>query len=324
MANGKSRGIRSAQLGLLANAGLAVVKILAGVVGNSYALVADGIESTADLLSSTVVWSGLRIAEREPDPEYPFGYGKAETLATAMVALMLIAAAIAITIEAVREIITPHHSPAPWTLAVLVVVVIVKEVLFRRIRRVGREVGSEAVHADAWHHRSDAITSVAAFVGISVAVLGGPGWEAADDWAALLAAGIIAWNGQLVLRPALAGLMDQSAGPELRATVHAVATSVDRVRAVEKVIVRRVGADYFADLHVQADPDLSLRDAHELSHNVKDAIMARLQNVRDVLIHMEPYEGEARGAGHDQQVRRPTMPNASASAGSRNTSTRSQ
>jgi cation diffusion facilitator family transporter len=322
MGDGKSRGIRSAQLGLLANAGLAVVKILAGVVGSSYALVADGIESTADLLSSTVVWSGLRIAEREPDPEYPFGYGKAETLATAMVSLMLIAAAIAITIEAVREIITPDRPPAAWTLAVLVLVMIVKELLFRRIRHVGQELGSEAVHADAWHHRSDAITSLAAFAGISVAVLGGPAWEAADEWAAVFAAGIIAWNGQRLLRPALASLMDQSAGPELRARVHEIATGIRRVRAVEKVIVRRVGADYFADLHVQADPELSLREAHELSHDVKDAIMARLQNVRDVLIHMEPFEGEARGAGHEQQVRRPTAPNASASAGSRNTSTR--
>ena len=284
-----SRGIRITQLGLLVNAGLAVTKILAGVVGNSYALIADGIESTADILSSTVILGGLRIARRDADPEYPFGYGKAETLAAATVALMLIGAAIAIAIEAVREIVTPHHIPAPWTLVVLVLVVLIKEVLFRKVRAVGSEVGSEAVHADAWHHRSDAITSLAAFVGISIAVMGGPGWESADDWAALFAAGVIAWNGQRVLRPAIAGLMDRSE-PGMKERIHEIAASVADVRAVEKVIVRRAGMDYFADLHVQADPTLSLHAAHIISGKVKSAIRAALPNVRGVLVHMEPFE----------------------------------
>ena len=289
-----SKGIRTAQLGLLVNAVLAIIKILAGVIGNSYALIADGIESTADLLSSTVVWSGLQIARRDANTEYPFGYGKAETLAAATVALMLIGAAIAISIEAIREIMTPHHSPAPWTLAVLVIVVFVKEVLFRKVRAVGAEVGSDAVHADAWHHRSDAITSVAAFVGISVALIGGEGWEEADDWAALVAAVVIAWNGQSILRPAIAGLMDRSAEPEIRARVHEIASAVAHVRAVEKVIVRRAGVDYFADLHVHADPMMSLRDAHIVSGKVKSAIRAALPNVRGVLVHMEPYEASGR------------------------------
>ena len=285
-----SRGIRTAQVGFLVNAVLAVIKVLAGVIGNSYALIADGIESTADLLSSTIVWSGLRIARRDATAEYPFGYGKAETLATAMVALMLIGAAIAISIEAIREILTPHHAPAPWTLAVLVIVVIVKELLFRKVHAVSAQVGSEVVLADAWHHRSDAITSLAAFVGISIALLGGEGWEEADDWAALLAAAVIAWNGQNILRPAIAGLMDRSAEPSIRSQVYEIACSVTHVRAVEKVIVRRAGTHYFADLHVQADPAMSLHDAHAVGHHVKAVIMERLPNVRDVLVHMEPYE----------------------------------
>jgi cation diffusion facilitator family transporter len=285
-----SRGIRSAQAGLLVNACLAVIKIITGVLGNSYALVADGIESTADIISSTIVWRGLRIAARDPDSDYPFGYGKAETLAAATVALMLIGAAIAISIEAVREIVTPHHTPAPFTLAVLVVVVLVKEVLFRKVYAVGTEVGSDAVRADAWHHRSDAITSGAAFIGISVAIGGGEGWESADDWAALVAAAVIAWNGKRLLRPAVAGLMDRSAEPEIRARILDIASAVDDVRAVEKVIVRRAGTDYFADLHVHADPAMSLRDAHVVSGKVKSAIRTRLPNVRGVLVHMEPSE----------------------------------
>ena len=290
----QSRGIRTAQAGLLVNAVLAVIKVLAGVIGNSYALIADGIESTADIFSSTIVWSGLRIARRDANTEYPFGYGKAETLAAATVALMLIAAAIAISIEATREILTPHHAPAPWTLAVLVIVVAVKEVMFRRVHAVSAEVGSEAVRADAWHHRSDAITSLAAFVGISIALVGGEGWEEADDWAALFAAAVIAWNGQGILRPAIAGLMDRSAEPAIRERVYKIACSVAHVRAVEKVIVRRAGVDYFADLHVHADPTMSLREAHVVSGKVKSAIRTALPNVRGVLVHMEPFEeGEA-------------------------------
>ncbi len=286
----QNRGIRSAQAGLLVNAFLAIVKILAGVAGNSYALIADGIESTADIVSSTIVWGGLRIAARDPDSEYPFGYGKAETLAAATVSLMLLGAAIAIAIAAVREIVTPHHAPAPFTLVVLVLVVLVKELLFRKVYAVGAEVGSDAVRADAWHHRSDAITSLAAFIGISVAIGGGEGWESADDWAALVAAAVIAWNGTRLLRPAIAGLMDRSAEPEIRARIRDIASAVDDVRAVEKVIVRRAGPAYFADLHVHADPSMSLRDAHIVSGKVKSAIKSQLPNVRGVLVHMEPSE----------------------------------
>jgi cation diffusion facilitator family transporter len=290
MAIDQGRGIKTAQTGLLVNAVLAVSKVVSGVIGNSYALIADGIESTADLLSSTIVWSGLQIASRDPDADYPFGYGKAESLAAATVSLMLIGAAIAISILAIREIVTPHHAPAPFTLVVLVVVVLVKEILYRRVQAVGHEVDSDALRADAWHHRSDAITSLAAFIGISIAIVGGEGWEPADDWAALVAASVILWNGQRLLRPAIAGLMDRSASPSMLSRVHDIAASVPHVRAVEKVIVRRAGTNYFADLHVEADPDMPLREAHAVSHAVKAAIMDQLPNVRNVLVHMEPHE----------------------------------
>lgn len=292
------RGVRSAQLGLVANAGLALIKVVAGVVGHSYALIADGIESSADILSSTIVWGGLRIAGREADRDYPFGYGKAESVAAATVSLMLLAAAAGIAVQAVREIVTPHHAPAPFTLAVLVGVVAVKELLFRRVHAVGASVGSDAVQADAWHHRSDAITSAAAFVGISVALIGGPGWESADDWAALVAATVIAWNGQRLLRGTVATLMDRAPGPETVRQIEQVASAVPDVRAIEKTIVRRAGMSYFVDLHVQADPGLPLRDAHVLGGKVKRAIMERIPAVRGVLVHMEPYEA-ARSPGGD-------------------------
>ncbi len=284
------RGVRSAQIGMLVNAALAAVKLVAGVLGNAYALVADAVESSADIFSSLVVWRGLRIASRDATEEYPFGYGKAEPLAAAVVALMLLGAAAGIAVEAIREIRTPHHSPAPFTLVVLILVVVVKETLFRRVLSVGDEVGSTAVKADAWHHRSDALTSIAAFIGISVALIGGPGWEMADDWAALFAAGIIVFNGVNLLRPAIDDIMDKSPGTELEELISRAALGTATVQAIEKLRIRRVGLGYQVDLHVQADPAMSLHEAHILSGRVKTAIRAAVPKVQGVLIHMEPHE----------------------------------
>jgi cation diffusion facilitator family transporter len=282
--------MRLAKYGIGINAVLALIKLFTGVVGHSYALIADGIESTADIFSSLVVWSGLRISTRSADEHYPFGYGKAEALAGAIVSLMLLAAALAIAVESVREIITPHHAPAPFTLAVLVVVMIIKEMLFRRVAAAGQEAGSTALRADAWHHRADVITSGCAFIGISVALIGGPGWEMADDWAALVAASIITYNGVGLLRPAVADLMDASPAGDLPNRIASAATGVADVRAIEKLKIRKAGVEYFVDLHVQADPTLSLQDAHILSGKVKGAIRAAVPAVSGVLIHMEPFE----------------------------------
>jgi cation diffusion facilitator family transporter len=287
------RGIRSAQLGMVVNAVLAITKLVAGIVGNTYALVADAVESTTDIFSSLVVWGGLRVASRDANAQYPYGYGRAEALASVIVALTLLAAALGISIEAVREIRTPHHTPAPWTLVVLVVVMVVKWTLSRRVRSVGADIGSSAVTADAWHHMADAITSAAAFVGISIAVVGGPGWESADDWAALFASFIIAFNGVAMLRPSIADLMDRTPGADITEQVRHAAETVAGVRAVEKLALRKTGLTYRADLHVQTDPMMPLRDAHVLSGKVKSAIRTAVPRVDSVLVHMEPYEAVA-------------------------------
>jgi cation diffusion facilitator family transporter len=288
------RGIRSAQVGVVTNAVLAIVKVVTGIVGHSQALIADGIESSADVCSSLVVWSGLRISARSADEDYPFGYGKAEALAALVVGLLLFIAAMAIAVESVHQIVTPHLTPRPFTLVVLVAVVLIKEVLFRRVVRIGADVGSTAVQADAWHHRSDAITSAAAFIGISVALIGGPGWEAADDWAALLASGIIVYNAFGVLRPATHDLMDRAPGEEMVSRVAAAATAVPGVSAIEKLKVRKAGLGYYVDLHVQADPAMPLHAAHVLSGMVKSAIRQAVPEVAGALIHMEPYESGER------------------------------
>lgn len=290
METGNHRGIRSAQIAILVNTVLAVIKLVAGLVGHAYVLVADAIESTADIISSTVVWGGLWVASRDPDEAYPFGYGKAEPLAAAVVSLMLIGAAIGIAAKAIAEIRTPHHAPAPWTLLVLVSVIVVKWTLSRRVKAVGVDIGSTAVKADAWHHMSDAVTSAAAFIGISIAVWGGPGWESADDWAALVASGVIGFNGVSMLRPALDDLMDRTPGPDVLNPVQTAAAQVPGVLATEKLAVRRSGTGYRVTIHVQANPRMSLHEAHILSGMVKGAIRTAVPRVQSVLVHMEPFE----------------------------------
>jgi cation diffusion facilitator family transporter len=289
------RAIRAAQLGLLVNAGLAGVKLTAGILGHSYALVADAMESTADVLASLLVWGGLEIAAQPADENHPYGHGKAESLAAAAVAVMLLAAAVAIAIEAVREIRTPHTVPAPWTLVVLVAVVAVKGVLARRVAALGAGLDSRAVSADASHHLSDAITSAAAFVGIGIAVVGSrvtgrESWAAADDWAALVAAGVIAYNAVELLRPAMHDLMDRMPGDDVVEPVRRAAESVAGVLAVEKLIVRRAGTHFLVDIHVQADPATRLDVAHVLGGIVKSAIREAVPRVSSVLVHMEPYD----------------------------------
>lgn len=281
---------RAAQLGMVINIGLTVVKLASGLIGHSYALVADAAESAFDLFGSLAVWTGIRIADRDATEEYPFGFGKAEALAGATVSMLLLIASVGIAIASVHEIRTPHHAPAVWTLAVLAVVIVIKALLTRRVQRLARSAGSMALAADAKHHRSDALTSIAAFVGISVAIIGGAGWESADDWAALVAAGIIAWNGVALMRTAVAELMDRVAAPEVVTAIRSAATSVDDVRAVEKLAVRRAGRGYWVDIHVQADSKMSLDAAHVVSGKVKGAIRAATPQVMGVLVHMEPHE----------------------------------
>jgi cation diffusion facilitator family transporter len=271
-------------------------KLIAGVVGNTYALIADAIESTADVFTSAIVYRGLQVSSRAPSEEYPFGYGKAESLAAAVVALTLLGAAAGIAVQAVREIRTPHLAPAPWTLLVLVSVMTVKVLLSRRVRLVGVEIGSTAVRAEGWHHLSDAITSGAAFFGIGISVLAArqwpdTRWESADDWAALLASLVIAYNGAGILRSASRDLMDRAPGLDVVQAIRNAAESVPGVLATEKVAVRKAGLVLRVTLHVQASPAMSLHDAHVLSGMVKGAIRRVEPRVDSVLVHMEPFEG---------------------------------
>jgi cation diffusion facilitator family transporter len=283
------RSVRATVLGLATNAVLACVKLAAGVLGNSYALIADATESFADIASSIIVWRGVVIAERPPDAEHPYGHGKAETLAAASVSVLLLGAAVLIFMQSIKEIVTPHHAPAAYTLYVLLGVVFVKETLFRFVDRVSTEIESRALKADAWHHRSDAITSAAAALGISIALVGGDAYKSADDVAAVFAAGIIAFNGWRMLKPTVGELMDAAPADDIVERATAVSLDVRGVCGVEKCLARKMGYNYLLDMHIEVDGSLSVADAHRIAHEVKDAIQSRLPRVSDVTIHIEPF-----------------------------------
>jgi len=276
---------------------LAATKIVAGVFGGSYALIADGIESAADIVSSLIVWSGLRFAVLPADAKHPYGHGKAEPIATAIVSMLLLGAAVMIAVQSLHEILNPHEPPKKFTLVVLVAVVIVKEFMFRLSWRTGSALDSAALKADAWHHRSDALTSAAAFVGISIAVLGGKGFETADDWAALVACGIIAWNGVRLLRGALDEMMDAAVSPGVVAAVRELAGDVEGVVEIEKCRVRKSGLHLAVDIHVVVDGDLTVRHGHAIAHQVEARLLTSEHRVNDVVVHIEPAGEERRPFG---------------------------
>jgi cation diffusion facilitator family transporter len=281
-------GIKTTIVGIIVSIILAALKAIAGVLGNSYALIADAIESTSDVFTSIIVLTGLKIAKRPADKTHPYGHGKAEPFAGIIVSSALFIAAIIIIFQSIHEIITPHHSPAPFTLIVLIAVVIIKEMLFRFIIKAGNSLDSVAVKNDAWHHRSDAITSGAVFVGITIALIGGPGYEQADDYAALCASLIIIFNALRLFKPALYEIMDTAPSPEIINKVIETSLSVDGVIAIDKCFARKMGVQYYVDMHVIVDGNITVYTGHEISHSVKNKLINSFPNISDVLIHIEP------------------------------------
>jgi cation diffusion facilitator family transporter len=282
--------MRTTLLGILLNTVLALAKGVAGFLGHSFALMADALESLSDIVSSFVVYFGLRLSLKPPDADHPYGHGKFEPIAATVVSMSLTGAALTIAVVSVREILTPHQSPAPYTLIVLAGAAIIKEWLFHYVNEVGQSIESTAVRADAWHHRSDAITSSLAFVGISIGLIGGKGYETADDWAALGAACILLYNAYHQVRPALAELTDAAPPGDIDSAVRRVASAVPGVAALEKCFVRKMGFDLYVDLHVVVDGDLPVREGHRIAHRVKDAILASDSRIAEVLVHIEPLE----------------------------------
>lgn len=284
----EQKGIKTAYFSVIGNALLAIIKGLAGFFGNSFALIADAIESTTDIFSSTLVLLGLKYAKRPPDKKHPYGHGKIEPLITFLVVGFLISSALVIAHESIENIRTPHKAPEAWTLIILGLIIIWKEISYRIVLKKGREIQSSSLRADAWHHRSDAITSVTAFVGITIAVIFGEGYETADDWAALAASGFILYNSYKIFRPALGEVMDENHHDGLIDEVRKISLTVDGIVATEKCYVRKAGTRYHIDLHAVVDGNISVTKGHELSHLLKDTLRSNLPNLGQVLIHIEP------------------------------------
>ncbi|WP_299251405.1 cation diffusion facilitator family transporter [uncultured Cytophaga sp.] len=288
MKNNVQTAIRTTYFSIIGNVLLALIKGLAGVFGNSYALIADAIESTTDIFSSFLVLIGFKYAERPADENHPYGHGKIEPIITFGVVAFLFFSAIVIAYKSILNIQTPHKLPEPWTLIVLGVIIIWKEISFQIVIKKSKQTHSTSLKADAWHHRSDAITSVMAFIGISIAIMLGDGYEAADDWAALFAAAFILYNCYLILRPALGEVMDEQLYDDLIIEIRAKSIQVDGVIDTEKCFIRKAGMKYHIDLHAIVDGNISVKVGHDIAHNLKDYLLTEIPNIGNVFIHVEP------------------------------------
>jgi len=286
--NNEQTAIRTTYFSIIGNTSLALIKGLAGFFGNSYALIADAIESTTDIFSSLLVLFGLKYAKRPADENHPYGHGKIEPLITFLVVAFLVTSATIIAYESIQNIQTPHKVPKPWTLIVLGCIILWKEISFRIVLKKSKETNSSSLKADAWHHRSDAITSIMAFMGISIALIFGKGYETADDWAALFASAFIFYNSYLIFRPALGEIMDEHMYDDLLEEIREESIKVKGVVGTEKCFIRKAGMKYHVDLHAIVDREISVKEGHDIAHNLKDYLRNEIPNLGHVLIHIEP------------------------------------
>lgn len=281
--------VKATYFSIIGNTCLAIIKGLAGFFGNSYALIADAIESTTDIFASFLVLFGIKYSNRPADKNHPYGHGRAEPLITFIVVGFLVISAAIIAHESVLNIRTPHELPKSWTLYILGAIIIWKEYSFRLVIRRSIETNSSSLKADAWHHRSDAITSVAAFIGISVALLLGKGYESADDWAALFASVFIIFNAYLIFRPALGEIMDEHVYDDLIENIRDVSLQVEGIIDTEKCFIRKAGMKYHVDLHAIVNGAITVKEGHDLAHKLKDTLRRELPELGHVLIHVEPH-----------------------------------
>lgn len=288
--NNEQTAIKTTYFSILGNLCLAIIKGLAGFFGNSYALIADAIESTSDIFASFLVLFGIKYSNRPADENHPYGHGRAEPLITFLVVGFLITSATIIAYESIQNIQTPHQLPKSWTLLVLLAIIFWKEISFRIVIKRSIQTNSSSLKADAWHHRSDAVTSIAAFIGITIALIFGEGFESADDWAALFASGFILYNSYLIFRPALGEIMDEHLYDDVIVEIRKIALTVDGIIATEKCFIRKAGMKYHVDLHAIVDANISVKEGHELSHKLKDTLRTEIPELGHVLIHIEPND----------------------------------
>ncbi|MFC5044664.1 cation diffusion facilitator family transporter [Aquimarina hainanensis] len=286
--NHEKAAIKTTYFSIISNSCLAIIKGIAGIYGNSYALIADAIESTTDIFASFLVLLGFSYAKRPADKNHPYGHGRIEPLITFIIVAFLVTSATIIAYKSIQNIQTPHQAPAPWTLFVLSAIILWKELSYRIVLKKGKEINSTSLIAEAWHHRSDAITSIMAFIGISISLIFGKGFETADDWAALAAAGFIIYNSYLIFRPALGEIMDEHLYDDLVEEIRNASLEVPGILGTEKCFIRKTGMKYHADLHAIVEGTLTVVEGHDLAHKLKDHLLDKIPHLTEVFIHIEP------------------------------------
>lgn len=285
----ESLGMKTALVSSMVNVALAFAKIISGIFGNSYALIADGVESTLDIISSIIVWGGLKIASEPADDDHPYGHGKAESLAGVIVSFILIMVGLGICYHGVDGIINSDGSvPKSFTLAVLVAIIIIKEMMFHYTYRVGLKIDSTSLKAEAWHHRSDAITSLAALIGVAIAIFFNI--PAADEYAALVGGVIILFNGGRIFKFSINEVMDSSAPENISVEMCEIVLQHKEVKAVSNCRIRKSGLKYLVHVDIQVDPDISVMKGHDIAHEIEDDLLTHSEfSISDIIIHVEPY-----------------------------------
>ncbi len=284
----------AALLGLIINLGLGAAKLVGGLVGGSFALLSDAVNSLGDSLASIVVVVALRVAQKPPDAEHPYGHTRAEAVAASSVALLIILSAIYVGWQAIRQIGVARDLPATWTLWIAGSNVVIKEALSQYKVRVGRRTGSSAIIANAWDHRSDALCALAVLISLAIVRLGGPDYVWVDQAAALIVVAAILWTGISLYRSSASELMDLQADDQLVSKIRKTAEQVTGVIAVEKLRVRKTGLEYLVDIHIEGDAKLTVDAGHQVSHLVKDRLLDDFATLRDVLVHLEPHPNDHR------------------------------
>ena len=276
-------------VGLVCNLLLATAKAAAGIIGHSQAVLADALHSLTDSVTDIAVILGVKFWTAPADEDHPHGHGRVETLVTVFIGFVVGVVAVGMGVEAIRGLKHgPEVVPSGVALVVSLLSIVVKEALYQWTARVGREVGSPALEANAWHHRSDAISSIPAAIAVAVSIID-PEWAIVDRVGAVVVCLLILQASWRILRPAVDQLIDAGAPESERRRIEEVALDVDGVEAAHAVRTRYVGSKLAVDLHVEVDGGLSVGDGHAIAVEVREKLIAEGPNVADAVVQIEPH-----------------------------------
>lgn len=281
-------GQRIAAAGMAISGVLALLKISAGLAGHSTAVVADGLESTADVFSSGFVLLGLTLAAKPADENHPYGHGRVEILTGLLIGLILTAGGALISFGSWERIGTPHEPLAFYVIWPLIASIVARSGMSVFKFRYGRKIGSAALSADAWHDAMDSLSAVTALIAVSLTLLDPGRFVQADRYGGFLVGLIVVFAGVRVARDTAMQLMDTMPDDDMMVRIRTAAHTVPGVLGVEKCFARKTGLRYHVDLHLEVDPQMTVRQSHLIAHEVREQILQRLDWVADVLVHVEP------------------------------------